>query len=561
MTSSPVVLSALLLATVVPAGHAQQEPDPIEAGLPATPERYADGIDVRHYDVEIGLGDDEGWFGGRVEIELTTEVPAPPAARLDFTGLAVLAVTLDGATVDDWSLENGILSVPLGASPRGGHRIGVEYRGTPDDGLILGENVHGDRTAFVDNWPNRARFWIPTVDHPSDKATVRYRVHAPEDWSVIANGRLVGQPLPTPPDAPGPADSPRRTWIWSTEVPTPTYTMVVGAGELVITEVGLAACGLAPASPRADGCVEVTTWLYPSDVATAAPSFRRAAEMVDFFADVIGPFPYEKLAHVQSATRFGGMENSSAIFYSESALARGADIEGTVSHETAHQWFGDSVTEADWSHLWLSEGFATYFGAVFFEYAEGPDALRERMASSAERYLASPDTLRPVVDDGRESLFDLLNRNSYQKGGWVLHMLRDVVGDETFFEGIRLYYERFRDATALTDDLRSVMEEVSGTELGWFFEQWLFQPGYPVLEVERSTAADGGLEVTVRQLQNGYAPRFRFPLELGLSWSGGARVERVEVTEAEQTFRLDGVSGTVEIEVDPNGKLLHRLAG
>src|SRR5690606_29984849 len=136
------------------------------------------------------------------------------------------------------------------------------------------------------------------------------------------------------------------------------------------------------ARPDAADCVAVTTWVFPADTANAAPSFRRAAEMVDFYSTLVAPFPYEKLAHVQSSTRFGGMENVAAIFYAERSIAQGRDIEGTVAHETAHQWFGDAVTEADWHHLWLSEGFASYFGPLFFEHADGVERFREIMAGA-----------------------------------------------------------------------------------------------------------------------------------------------------------------------------------
>jgi aminopeptidase N len=329
-----------------------------------------------------------------------------------------------------------------------------------------------------------------------------------------------------------------------------------------VTSLGTAACGRAPASSRADGCIEVTTWLFPESVEAASPSFVRAREMVDFFADVIGPYPYEKLAHVQSSTRFGGMENSSAIFYDEGALASGRNIEATVSHEIAHQWFGDSVTPTDWAHLWLSEGFATYFGLVYFEYANGPDVFRERMEATAERYLNSADTLAPVVNTTATNLFDLLNRNSYQKGGWVLHMLRGVVGDEAFFSGIQEYYRRYQNSVADSRDFQRVMEAATGVELEWFFEQWLHQPGYPVLRLDAGEdGVSGGLQVTLAQIQGDYAPRFRLPLELEFAWEGGSRRERVVLDGAEETFVFPGVSSAARVTVDPDGRVLKRLAG
>ncbi len=558
----PVGLIAAGLAGATPSA-AQNEPPPILAGQRAVPGTYDTGLDVLHYDIELALPDTASWIVGRVAIRIRSRVSGPGEVVLDFTGLALDSVMLNGTTVDA-VLENGRLHVPFGRALNEGDEVVAEvhYRGVPDDGLVLGRNAEGRPSAFVDNWPNRTRFWLPSVDHPSDKATARFTVHAPAAWQVVANGRLVGQPYPTAPGTPGPAEGARRTWNYRTELPHPTYTLVVGGTEMVVNSLGVSACGRAPASPRVDGCVESTTWLYPGSVATASSSFRRAVEMVDFFADVVGPFPYEKLAHVQSATRFGGMENSSAIFYSEQALRSGRNIEGTVSHEIAHQWFGDSVTPEDWSQLWLSEGFATYFGAVFFEYADGIPEFRRRMAAAGERYLTSSDTLLPVVNRDSQNLFDLLNRNSYQKGAWVLHMLRGLVGDEAFFEGIREFYRQHRHDTATTDDFRSAVERASGTDLRWFFDQWLYRPGYPVLEVETGPDPEaGGLQVTLRQVQGTYAPRFRLPVTLELYWGANRERRSVTLRGSEGVFRFPGVPSTARVTVDPDSWILKRLAG
>jgi aminopeptidase N len=569
MSLLKTVLTAALLtgAAALPAagqtGTQIPEPEPIPAGQRAPAGAYDTGLDVQHYDIELALTDDSNQIEGRVALRLRATRDGVEVAELDFTGLEIVSATVAGAPATV-TLEAGRLSIPLGRTLGTGDEVSVEirYRGTPDDGLILQENVEGTPSAFVDNWPNRTRFWLPSVDHPSDKATARFTVHAPAAWQVVANGRLVGQPYPSAPGTFGPETGPTRTWVYETDVPHPTYTLVVGATEMQVTSLGTSACGRAPASARLDGCVETTTWLYPGSAQAAAPSFRRAVEMVDFFSDVLGPFPYEKLAHVQSSTRFGGMENSSAIFYSERALASGRDMEGTVSHEIVHQWFGDSATPADWSELWLSEGFATYLGAVFFEYADGIPDFRERIRGVADAYLSSADTLLPVVNTEETNLFNLLNRNSYQKGGMVLHMLRGHVGDEAFFEGLAEYYARHRHGNATTADLRRVMEEVSGEGLGWFFDQWLYQPGYPVLSFETGADADSGyMEVTLRQVQGEYAPRFRLPLTLEFQWGGGR--ERFDIVlEAEEedgVFSFPGVPADARVTVDPDGWLLKRV--
>lgn len=533
------------------------EPPPVEAGLPAAPGEYQIAVDVVHYEIELSLGAPE------IEGRATLAVRPNGAARLplDFTGLGIRSVTVDGEP-SGFDYANGKLVVPLPADGNGNAaasgteiEVAVHYHGTPDDGLIIRQNVHGAPTAFVDNWPNRTRFWLPSVDHPADKATASFTIHAPNGWQVIANGAQTGDPAPAAEDALGGPNG-KTTWRWETNVPHPSYTLVTGAATFAIESLGRAACGNAPASLDPDGCIDVSFWVYPEDTEHARHVFARAPAMVDFFTDLIGPYPFEKLANVQSATRFGGMENSSAIFYSEQAIAAGRLGEGTVSHEIAHQWFGDSATEAEWSHLWLSEGFATYFGALFFEHADGIDEFRRRMEESRQRYLASGDAVRPIVEPGPpESLFDLLNSNNYSKGGWVLHMLRGLLGDATFFAAIRAYYGEHAYGTARTEDLQRVFEEVSDQSLEWFFDQWVRQPGHPELESLWEIDDEGALLLTVNQLQTSEWPTFRFPLDVEIAGDPMHR-ERLEVTERSHTFRIPIASRPDSIVLDPDGWLL-----
>lgn len=537
-----------------------QEPAPIQAGVAPPPGPYAPGVNVVHYDVEVGLGLGTDWFEGITDIRVAV-TRRDPSLPLDFTGLAIRSVQLEGAATA-YTHDEGVLTVPLE-----GHRDGdtisvrVHYEGVPDDGLILGDNVHGVPTAFVDNWPNRARFWFPSVDHPADKATVDFTVHAPTEWKVIANGHLIADPSPTPASAIGP-EGDRHTWRWEVGVPISPYNMVIGAADLDVTTIGLAACGQAPASRRDDGCVEVTTWIYPEDRDNAEPSFRRSAEMVDYFTDLIGPYPFEKLANVQSATRFGGMENASAIFYSEQAIAAGADIEGTVSHEIAHQWFGDAVTEASWHHLWLSEGFASYFGDQFFEVADGVEDFRARMERSRQRIINSAASNRPIVDPAEQDLFALLNTNNYPKGAWVLHMLRGLIGDEAFFAGIRDYYASHLHTAVLTDDFRAAMERASNRSLEWFFRQWIYLPGFPTLEYDVAyipdpPGDDGYTELTIRQVQPAEWPTFRLRLEVELMVNGEPVREEIEISQVETVVRLQTVGPEpTSVVLDPDGWVL-----
>ncbi len=540
------------------------EPAPIEAGVAAQRTPYAAGIDVHHYDIEIGLSDTQDRIWARAAIDVTLDEAAGGTLALDLTGLAVWSVRLDGHE-SPYQYGLGRLEIEAG---EGRHRVEIRYVGTPDDGLIIRDNVHGDASVFADNWPNRARFWFPSVDDPSDKATVRFVVHAPTQWEVIANGAMLADPYRTSPNAltalgyVGPIG--HRSWTWGTRVEIPAHTMVIGATNFAIHRIGQAACGKAPAAPNR--CIDVTAWVFPQDSATAAQQFRRSAEMVDYFTQTIGPYPYEKLANVQSATRFGGMENSSAIFYSEQAIAQGRDIEGTVSHEIAHQWFGDGVSQAKWSHLWLSEGFATYYGALFFEHADGVENFRDRMRASRDRVLASDVVRRtPVIDENEANLFALLNDNNYPKGGWVLHMLRRRIGDEAFFGGVVDYYRKHKHQSVLTEDFREAMETRSGEDLTAFFSQWLENPGFPVVDVSwRWSAERGGVEVTVSQTQAQAWPTFSAPLDIEFQ-VGDERVRHTIEMSSRTTESFVALSAQPSgVLVDPDAWLLvevHENAG
>jgi aminopeptidase N len=329
---------------------------------------------------------------------------------------------------------------------------------------------------------------------------------------------------------------------------------VIGAADFRVQTVGR--------SCFSDGrCIDVTTWLFPESADKASASFRRAGAMVDYFSELIASFPYDKLAHVQSSTVFGGMENATAIFYDDRRLANGSNIESLVAHETAHQWFGDAVTEAAWPHLWLSEGFATYFGALFFEHADGEAVFRDMMEDSRRQIVASKRNDRPIVDSTERDLFGLINTNNYEKGAWVLHMLRGMLGDETFFDGIRRYYRGHEHGTALTVDLQRAMDAASGRKLDEFFDQWLFHPGYPRLRVSSEwNSGQRTATVVVEQVQSARWPTFRMPLTIELTTAGGLVRREVEVDERSEryTFALD--FPPTDVALDPDGWLLKDIA-
>jgi aminopeptidase N len=515
------------------------------------------GIDVLHYEFRVDFP--RGAMPDTVRFVATTTArrsAGTPVLALDLAAtMRVDAVTVNGAAAA-FTHRNHQVEVAL--PPGGGDTltVAVTYHGVPSDGLIVTRDSTGGWTAFGDNFPDRARQWLATVDHPSDKATVEWIVRHPGSHRVIANGELLEE-------TPDEGVSKPRTVVtrWRSVRPLYTAVMVIGVAPFAVYELGNTACNLA----ELPGCVRQSVWITP-DVRSYMPGpFARAGEIVALYSRLVGPYPYEKLAHVQSSTRYGGMENASAIFYADNIYRRRTMAEGLIAHETAHQWFGDAVTEREWPDVWLSEGFATYFSALWTEHSRGDSAFRDDMTRMRAQVLAARITgERPVVDEGLDDLRRVLNSNVYQKAGFVLHMLRREVGDSAFFRGVRAYYAKYRHGNASTDDFMREVEASSGTRLQWFFDQWLRRPGVASLAVSwRWDPARRALVLAVTQ-DASRAP-YRVSLSLDVTDAAGRR-HRVRATiPAEHVasvmvpVAMDGVPARVVL--DPDVSVLGTVTG
>ena len=432
--------------------------------------------------------------------------------------------------------------------------VTVRYAGEPKDGLIISTDTAGRYRAFGDNWPNRARHWLATVDHPSDKALVEWRVEAPAALSVVANGVAAGEAAVA-----GRTPARRRTTFVMAQ-PIPTYLMVIAVAPLVRHDLGATACGIA-APGR---CTPQAVYTAPEQARYMPGHFAEADSILTFFSRLVGPFAYDGLAHLQSSTRFGGMENAGAIFYNDRLFRTPAGVgTGLVAHETAHQWFGDAVTEREWGHLWLSEGFATYFAALYTEHAAGDSAFAAEMAGIRRTAIEAPEVAeRPVIDTAQTDLLALLNRNSYQKGGFVLHMLRQQVGDSAFFGALRDYYATFKHGNAVTDQLQAIVERHANQELGWFFDQWLRRPGFADVAVSwRHDAANGRVELIVEQGGRFTPYRLRLPVDLTLADGTRARVVAEVPAASNATVVLPGrfAARPTALTVDPRAGVFARI--
>ncbi|MCO6488853.1 MAG: M1 family metallopeptidase, partial [Phaeodactylibacter sp.] len=407
-------------------------PAAAQAAIP----RLAD-LDVQHYTFQLELSDktDQVTASAQVTVKflrpLSTFTLDLVKRGEDGKGMQVMAVREEENPVD-YRHEGEMLTLsPKPAVQPGEERtFRILYQGIPADGLIIDRNKHGDRTFFGDNWPNRARHWLPCVDHPSDKASVDFIVTAPDHYQVVANGIQLEETN---------LDDETKLTHWRETTPLPMKVAVIGAARFGVQYAGDVAG------------IPVTSWVYRQDREAGFYDYALAVEVLQFFIDYIGPYPYRKLANVQSKTRYGGMENASNIFYYENSVDGGRSEEALIAHEVAHQWFGNSASEQNWFHIWLSEGFATYGADLYMEHKYGRQRLADRLQTERQQVVAfSNRKMAPVVDTTVNDWNALLNPNSYQKGAWVLHMLRRQVGDQAFRDGLRQYYALFRNGNALT---------------------------------------------------------------------------------------------------------------
>jgi aminopeptidase N len=277
----------------------------------------------------------------------------------------------------------------------------------------------------------------------------------------------------------------------------------------------------------------VSAWLYPQNKEKGIYDFSVAVNILQFFTQYIGPYPFQKLSNVQSTTIFGGMENASAIFYDERAINGKRTIEPTIAHEIAHQWFGDMATEKSFAHLWLSEGFANYLTNIYWEQKYGKDEANDRLVEEREKVIAFSRRSNQAVVDSTSDFMDLLNANSYQKGSWILH------------------YQQYKGGNADTRDFQRIVEKVTGKKIDRFFDQWLYQPGIPKINAQWKIQGNQ-IVLTVQQIGKTI---FQFPLGIGYYVGEKLLSKKINITKATETFKLP-VTKPLKMVLDPFVELL-----
>jgi aminopeptidase N len=492
-------------------------------------------IDVQHYDFNLSLNDVTDNI--RCKADITVKfLKANGSFKIDLVkkqsngkGMLVSRVLENGKAVRHQQNEDAI-TVYTKAAENSVKTYSITYQGIPADGLVISKNKFGKRTFFGDNWPNRAHNWLPCVDEPADKASVNFTVTAPDRYKVVANGLKVGETA-----LPGGL----KVTHWKETAQLATKIMVIGVAEFAVDH------------PKDVDGIPVYTYVFPENAQAGFRSYAVAGEILPFFIKNIGPYDYKKLANIQSKTIFGGMENASAIFYNEESVIN-KGIESLMAHEIAHQWFGDAVSETNFHHVWLSEGFATYLTNYYLESKYGVDSLKNLLAEQRTAVFKFEKTgLKPIIDTTIVGNYmPLLNPNSYEKGAWVLHMLRRKIGDGAFWKGINTYYLKYKGGNAGTAHFMEVMQNISGQKLQPFFDQWLRLAGHPDLDIKWSyDTKTRVVDIVIDQTQ---VNMYTFPLEVTID----GQQYIINMTDRRATLHIAAGKKAPVIVVDPNVNLL-----
>jgi aminopeptidase N len=557
------VVVAAVLATgsswaAPPLGDLQDIQESIQVDRPPQPALRSRGLradyqplpkpepafDVLHYRLDMdfpaaGLLRPE--FQGVLSVTLKPFGSKLSEILLDSDGLDIQGVEVLGQDAPQFHVMGDVLMIHLARSLKQDEQAtlqiryawtqqrdaGVFFRSRPGRKVGAG----GFEALYSHSEATESRFWFPSNSHPTDRATWEARINVPAPYTAVSNGKLLS--------AEKGADG-RTLFHWKTGIPMVSYLHVATVGDFGKT------------TGEWEG-VPLEYYGLSDDMDRVSYSLRNTPGMLALFRDLTGlKYPYEKYAQVVVPRYLmGGMEHASATTLTQNTVHDSRYDEELwsdplVSHELAHQWFGDYVTCRTWDHLWLNEGFATYFDALWEEHARGPEALYRYNRSSADGYYAQEDQdPRPVVlAYYRNGLNDYFDAHSYNKGGLVLHMLRRELGDATFFAGIQRYLREHPLALVTTEDFRASMEREAGRELGWFFDQWLYKPGYP--RFQTSWSYDGAakeLVLNVTQTQDvsvpggvaGLVPYFEGSIPVGVDGT----VHRVRLAKLkQQTLRI-----------------------
>ncbi len=500
--------------------------------------------DVQHYKNVISFDLPGRSVSGETTITLRPFKNEFKEIELDAGDMTIRSVSLaGGAPLKFHYEEKEKLFVEMDRAYPAGRdlSITVAFSAKPKKGLTFISPTASDPTRPYQIWSSGEaesnHYWFPCYDYPNDKATAEMIATADEKYTVISNGELVS----TKPD---PANK-TRTWRWRLDKPFSSYLISVVIGEYAEIKGSYKK-------------IPVSSYVYPGDVENGKISLSKLSGMVGFFSERIGyDYPYSKYAQIAVRDFPGALENITATTMTDTLVhdkRAHLDLSSdeVTSHELAHQWFGDLLTCRDWGEIWLNESFATFMANVWSEHDKGPDDYLYEMLANQREYFQSwfEGNRHPVSYkryDDPDSVFDSY---AYPRGGATLNMLRFVLGDELFWKAITHYVKKHEYQAVETAQFVVAIEEATGQNLQWFFDEWIYKMGHPEFEISSSyDEASKNLKLTVKQTQKADDKRpwyaspefFTTPVDIAITTASREKINRVmlDKREAEFTFQLD----------------------
>jgi aminopeptidase N len=466
LLSTGLLVAMLLVAVLAGLACDDQITGLAGAGDPYFPQAGNSGYDVSSYDISLVVDPASGRIEGSVVI-LSRATQDLQSFNLDLRGLEIGGVKVDGAEAK-YRREGQelIISCPEPVGVGATFSAEVSYSGIPVqlkdvESLSVGWQHVGDVIYTLDE-PQGAATWFPVNDHPSDKATYLFRITVPKPYVAAANGVLVDTV----------AQGAGQTFVWEMRQPLASYLAGVNVGKYTLQE------------STAPNGVAIRNYFAPELAAQAATAFARTGEILAYYSDLFGPYPFDAYGVLVPDVETGtAMENQTLSLFGRDLLEQSmsGDVAGPIylAHELAHQWFGDSVTIEQWKDIWLNEGFATYASWLWLEHDRGPGMLTAMVEQSLD--MLRGDT-QPPGDPGPDELF---GESVYQRGALTLHALRLTVGDEVFFSILREWALRYRYQNASTEDFvaltQEMAREVPAADLAGLLDAWLYEDEMPEL--------------------------------------------------------------------------------
>jgi len=511
-------------------------------------------IDLLHLAIDVTPDFKARSVAGKVTLRFTPI--AKPFAELKLNGidLAVSAVESSEKILGYQATGEHVIVTFAEPIPAGKEaNVTIHYSAVPDQGLYFRTTEMGypagDSHLWTQGEPFEARHWFPSFDAPNEKFTSEVTCHVPEGMVVISNGKKMSE------------EKNAATGLvavrWLQDKPHVNYLIALCAGHFKKIE-----------DKYRD--IPMAFWTPASQIAQAESSFRGTKEMMAFFEKEIGVnYPWAKYDQVcvEDFTA-GGMENTSLTILTDRTLFTDAtenlrDSTGLVAHELAHQWFGDLVTCKDWSHLWLNEGFATYYDALYEGHKDGHEHFLYQMRGNANGVLNQPNDTNAIVRRDFNSPNDQFGFHAYPKGSWILHMLRSQLGEELYRRIVKTYLERHAYGNVVTEDFNKVIEELSGRSFDQFFNQYVYHAHHPELNIsyiwdERTKLA----KLSIQQVQklSDDVLLFSVPLPVRFKSKSGVVTERtLTVKEKAEDFYVPLTEVPEVVRIDPNYTLLAKI--